>query len=160
MIFLELEWYWLAEALGLSEDISVPGSGELCYSVSARAGEFFALLFLILSITAVIGLFLTGYGIRRHACKTGDPDGGRLCITVGVITLLIIGLLQAIGFGPYIEWYPGQHSSGFLDLSVIDHCITGIFFAILALLLHLGGRLGRRCALRQIKKTNHQEEPS
>ena len=157
---MEWEWYWLAEALGLSEDISVPGSGEISYSVSARANEIFALLSLNAAVCAVIGLFLAGFFIRRHACKAGDPDGGRLCLTVGGVILLMIGLFQAVGVGPYIEWYPGQHSVGFIDLSVIGHIITGIFYAILALILHLGGRLGRRCALRHFNRSKSikQEE--
>lgn len=130
---MELKWYGLAQFLGLVEDIAYQyNDGYTHYRVSARTGDVFAALtFSLLPILFVTGLLI------RWKC---DPIRGKRLVKIGVTMLLVYAVLLAVGIGPYIELYP--QSGGFLDFSTPEHIIDGVYCAILALALHLGGRLG------------------
>ena len=129
---VELKWYAPARWLGLVKDISHEyNDGFTHYTVSAQTGDIFAYLTLsLLPLLFVIGLLM---GLRQK----------ERAIRMGVILLLIYAVLLAVGIGPYIELYP--QGSGFIDLSALEHFIEGIYTALLALSLYLGGRLGRKC---------------
>lgn len=132
---MEIKWYGLAQLLGLVEDIAYQyNDGYTHYTVSARTGDVFAaLLFSLLPV-----LFLLGFLIRRKC----SPDKGKKIMRILVTFLLIYAILLAVGIGPYVQFYP--QSAGFLDFSTLEHIIDGIYCAILALTLCLGGRLGSR----------------
>lgn len=132
---MEIKWYGLAQLLGLVEDIAYQyNDGYTHYTVSARTGDVFATLtFSLLPI-----LFLAGFLIRWKC----SPDKGKKLVRIGIIALLVYAILLAVGIGPYIQFYP--QSSGFLDFSTLEHIIDGIYCAILALSLHLGGKLVSR----------------
>ena len=129
---MNIKWYAPAKWLGLVKDIShTYNDGYTHYTVSAQTGDIFAYLTLsLLPLLFVIGVLM---GFRRK----------ERAIRMGVILLLVYGLLLAVGIGPYIELYP--QGSGFIDLSALEHFIEGIYTALLALSLYLGGRLGRKC---------------
>lgn len=136
---MEIKWYGLAETLGLVEDIAYRyNDGYTHYRVSARADEVFSAL----TFSLIPLLFLAGFLLRRF--------GGRKCakaVRVGVILLLVYAVLLAVGIGPYIQLYP--RSGGFLDFSTLEHIIEGIYCALLALCLQLGGKLGLRLNTRK-----------
>ena len=129
---MNIKWYAPAKWLGLVKDIShTYNDGYTHYTVSAQTGDIFAYLTLsLLPLLFVIGVLM---GFRRK----------ERAIRMGVILLLVYGLLLAVGIGPYIELYP--QGSGFIALSALEHFIEGIYTALLALSLYLGGRLGRKC---------------
>ena len=128
---MELNWYAPAKWLGLVKDISHEyNDGFTHYTVSAQAGDIFAYLTLsLLPLLFVAGIFM---GSRQK----------EKAIRIGIISLLIYAVLLAVGIGPYVQLYP--QGSGFIDLSAIEHLIEGIYTALLAVSLYLGGRLGRK----------------
>ena len=129
---MNIKWYAPAKWLGLMEDLTHQyNDGYTHYTVSAKANDVFAYLTLsLLPLLFVIGVLM---GFRRK----------ERAIRMGVILLLVYGLLLTVGIGPYIQLYP--QGSGFIDLSALEHFIEGIYTALLALSLYLGGRLGRKC---------------
>ena len=129
---MELEWYWPAEVLGLVTRLTPqPDNDYARYQVSSRADEVFLLLFLSL----IPLLFLAGMWIRCAASRRGPA-----LIRAFSLILLFLGLLQAVGVGPYIQFYP--QSGGFVDFSVIEHILSGLYCAGLALSLLLGSCFG------------------
>ena len=129
---MELKWYWPAEVLGLVTRLTPQPSNDYAhYQVSARADEVFLLLFLSL----IPLLFLAGMWIRCTASRCG-PAG----IRTFALILLFLGLLQAVGAGPYIRFYP--QSGSFVDFSVIEHILSGFYCVLLSLALFFGGRFG------------------
>lgn len=136
---MELKWYFPAKLLGLVEDISYQyNDGFIHHSVSARTGDVFLTFFLAL----IPILFLTGFLLRRRF-----PEGGQKAVRVGSAFLLLYALTSAIGLGPYIQFYP--QSAEFLDLSLLEHIVQGLYCALLALSLFLGGKLAARLSRRQ-----------
>ncbi len=128
---MEIKWYAPAQWLGLVEDISHQyNDGFTHYTVSSQANEVFT--YLTLSLLPL--LFLTGLLLRRKCSQ--KP------LRIAVTVLLIYAVLLAVGIGPYVLLYP--QGSGFIDLSALEHLIEGIYCALLALSLYLGGRLGNR----------------
>lgn len=132
---MNIKWYAPAKWLGLMEDLTHQyNDGYTHYTVSAKANDVFA--YLTLSLTPIF--FLLGFLIgRRYGAETG-----RHSIRITISLLLVYGVLLATGVGPYIQFYP--QSSGFLDLSALEHLVDGIYCALLALCIHLGGKLGSR----------------
>ena len=128
---MEIKWYWLAIRLGLVEDLSGISSTGETRSVSADTDE----VFLAIRLGLLILLLGLGFALGRF-CASRAP------IHIGVGVLLTYALLQAVGFGPYVQFYPT--GGGFFDLSVLEHILAGIFCALVALFFHLSGRLGRR----------------
>lgn len=128
---MEFKWYWLAKVLGLVTDISAQSNNEYTYRVSAQTGDVFATLFLLM----IPALFVLGALLRA-----AFPDRGGLCVKTGAIFLLLWGVLQAVGVGPYVQFYP--QGSGFLDLSTLEHILSGLYCTLLALSLFFGGRFG------------------
>lgn len=136
---MKIKWYWLAEQLGLMEDLSV-GNGDVLYRVSAKADDFFEAAFF-----ALIPFFLlTALLLSFLLCRKGHLSRARQIILFGVGVLLVYGILRATGVGPYIQFYP--QSAGFIDLSPITNILSGFYCAFLALLWGLGGWLGRKLA--------------
>ena len=152
---MNIKWYWPMQMLGLIRyTVGGPKTKYHEMRVSIRCGDVFrdaCLAFLVI-------LFLAGLLLRRSRVRRVGPDGGRLAVRIGIGILLFCGLMKGVGIGPYIEWYPGQRSGGFLDLSAIDHVIEGIWFAILSLSLWLGGRVGARLGRRKYNNAYEDRE--
>lgn len=134
---MEIKWYAPAQWFGLVEDIAYQyNDGYTHYRVSAQTGDIFTAL----TISLLPILFLTGFLIRRKC----NPIKGKKYLRIGVISLLVYAVLLATGIGPYIQFYP--RSGGFLDFSTLEHIIDGIYCALLALTLNLGGKSGSKCS--------------
>lgn len=133
---MEIKWYWLAEQLGLVEDVSALYNDGTTYRVSARTDEIFNAMRLAL----VPLLFLAGFALCFF-CAAHAP------LRIGVGFLLTYAVLLAVGIGPYVQFYPS--GGGFIDLSALEHLFSGIGCAALALVFWLGGRLGRRMRRRR-----------
>lgn len=141
---MKIKWYWLAEQLGVMEDIST--GTEIAYRVSVKADEYFeTAIFSLVPLLFLAGLFLAFLlGRRQREILAGK-------LTLGGIGILVIyGLLLATGIGPYIQFYP--QPGGFSDLSPITNILSGLYCGFLALLLFLGSRLGRWLARRTVSK--------
>lgn len=128
---MEIRWYWLAERLGYYTDYG-DGMGAVDID-SARGMVLFCALFFTLL------LFVSCFVLRRFG-------GRRSVYTLRAVisVLLVVGLLKAVGIGPYVYLYPLQRSSGFIDLSEIENIAEGVLYALFALVAWLGGRLGQR----------------
>ena len=137
---MKIKWYWLAEQLGLMEDLS-GGNGDVLYRVSAQADDFFEAAFFALIPIFLLAGALLGYLL----CRNQLPLARRV-IRWGIGILLGYGILLATGVGPYIQFYP--QSVGFIDLSPITNILSGLYCAFLALLWGLGGWLGRKLSNR------------
>ena len=136
---MELKWYAPARWLGLVKDISHEyNDGFTHYTVSVKANDVFACL--TLSLLPV--LFLAGFLIRFLCTRRGKADKGKTAVRVIAVILLIYAILLAVGVGPYIQLYP--QSSGFLDFSTLEHIVDGVYCALLALSVYMGGRLGNK----------------
>ena len=132
---MNIKWYAPAKWLGLMEDLTHQyNDGYTHYTVSVKANDVFA--YLTLSLLPI--LFLAGFLIGRKC----SADTSKPLLGSGIVLLLVYSVLLAVGIGPYIQLYP--QSSGFLDFSVLEHIVDGIYCALLALSLYLGGRLGKR----------------
>ncbi len=130
---MEIKWYGLAKLLGLVEDISSQyNDGYIHHSVSSKTGDVFTAL----TLSLIPLLFLAGFLLGRR------KDRGQRPLRIAIILLLVYAVLLAVGVGPYIQFYP--QSVGFIDLSALEHIVDGIYTALLALCLYLGGRLGHR----------------
>ena len=136
---MKIKCYWLAEQLGLMEDLS-SGNGDVLYRVSAKADDFFETAFFSL----IPFFFLTGLLLSFLLCRKEHLPLARRIIRWVIGILLIYGILLATGVGPYIQFYP--QSVGFIDLSPITNVLSGLYCALLALLWGLGGWLGRKLA--------------
>lgn len=135
---MEIKWYWLAEQLNLVKNTShLYNDGHIYYEVSAKADEFFSML----TLSCIPALFLLGLLIQCIAVKRKHDKLGRGIIRGIMGVLLVYAVFLAVGIGPYIIWYP--HGGGFIDLSALEHVLAGVYCALLALMLWLGGRLGR-----------------
>lgn len=135
---MEIKWYWLAEQLELVKNTShLYNDGHTYYEVSARVGDFFQALI----ISVIFVLFSLGFLICFFTTLKRREKTGKLIVRWCVAVLLVYALLLAIGVGPYIQFYP--QGSGFLDFSILEHILEGLYFAFLALIMFLGGRLGQ-----------------
>lgn len=134
---MELKWYWLAEQLDLVKNTShLYNDGHIYYEVSAKADEFFSML----TLSCIPAFFLLGLLIQCIAVKRKHDKLGRGIIRGVMGVLLVYAVFLAVGIGPYIIWYP--QDGGFIDLSTLEHVLEGVYCALLALMLWLGGRLG------------------
>ena len=139
---MELKWYWPAERLGLVKDLRDLSDDGTTWQVSARADEVFAWIFFVLALSLVLAVFLLRFFGAR---KNKDP----LCRRVQrILTALILlrAILVAVGVGPYVQFYP--IGGGFIDLSVLEHILSGILWALLALAVFLFGKLGHFLGVR------------
>ena len=134
---MKIKWYVLAEWLGLMEDLSA-GNGSTLYTVSAKADDFFEAAFLSL----IPLLFFVGFLLNFLLCRRGRLPRAVTLTRWGVGVLLVYAVLLAVGVGPYIQFYP--QGTGFIDLSALEHALSGLYCAFLALLFFVGSRLGRR----------------
>jgi len=149
---VELKWYWPAERLGLVKDLRDLYDDGTTWQVSARADEVFAWIFFVLALSLLLAVFLLRFfGVR----KDRDPLCRRVQRILTVL-LLIRAILVAVGVGPYVQFYPT--GGGFIDLSVLEHILAGILWALLALAVFLFGKLGRFCGarIRKIKSTEQK----
>ena len=146
---MEIECYALFERLGLIRDIVYDKNGYRTCTVSAKADDVYAVMCLVIWLILTVGLFVIGLLICRLMVKKGRANTAMTALRCGICVLLAVGILHTVGIGPYIEFYPGQNSSSFIDLSVIDHFISGIGYAISALCLFFGGKTGIRSAARK-----------
>lgn len=136
---MEVKWYWPMELLGLVRDVSGEyNDGWTHYQVSRMCDT--VIKYLILG--SIPAMLLLGFLVRRLMRRTGRNALGIWLVRGGVIVLLIYALLLAAGVGPYIKLYP--KGGGFLSFDTLDHILLGIYCALLALALFLGGRMGRR----------------
>ena len=136
---MEITWYWPMELLGLVKDISGEyNDGWTHYQVSRMCDT--VMKYLIFGLIPV--LFLLGFLARRLTARAGRDALGIWLVRGGSILLLIYALLLAAGVGPYLKLYP--KGGGFLSFDTLEHILQGIYCALLALALFLGGRLGRR----------------
>ena len=134
---MKIKWYALAEWLGLMEDLSA-GNGSTLYTVSAKADDFFETAFFSL----IPLLFLSGFLLNFLLCRRGRLPRAVVLTRWGIGALLVYAVLLAVGVGPYIQFYP--QGTGFIDLSALEHALSGLYCAFLALLFFVGSRLGRR----------------
>lgn len=135
---MEFEWYWLAEKFGLMQETTQQyADGSIHYEVSVKAEEFFA----VLGWSLLPVLFLLGFLISLITTWEKKENAGKTIVRCGIVILLVYALLLAVGIGPYIEFYP--RGGGFIDLSVIEHVMEGLYVAVLALCLLVGGYLGK-----------------
>lgn len=138
---MEIKWYWLAEQLDLVKNTShLYNDGHIYYEVSAKADEIFSML----ALSGIPLLFLLGLMVQLIASLSRHDRLGRNIIRIIAGVLMVYAVLLAVGIGPYITWYP--QGGGFIDLSVLEHVIQGVYCAVLALMMWLGGRVGRWAA--------------
>ena len=140
---MELEWYWPAKQLGLVKDRSEQyGDGSRYLQVSSKTGDIFMILLLLL----IPLCFMLGFLFRWILVKK-KKDALAKKIVWGIAgAMFVYAILLAVGIGPYIKFYP--KGSGFLDLSVIEHIIEGIYCGGLGAILLLGGKTGAKIAAR------------
>ncbi len=126
---INIKWYRPMEILGLVEDVTEKYNDGTTYVVSAKCDDAFMWMTIIfMAFCFVAGILLTAFS------KTKDLKPAKTLSAV----LLIYAVLLAVGIGPYFELYP--QGAGFVDLSVIEHIIDGIYMAVCALWTYLGGK--------------------
>ena len=136
---MEIKWYWPMELLGLVKDVSGEyNDGWTHYQVSRMCDTVMKCLIW----GAIPAMLLLGFLVRRVAARTGRDTLGIWLVRVSVILLLVYALLLAVGVGPYLKLYP--KGGGFLSFDTLENVLRGVYCALLALALFLGGRLGRR----------------
>ena len=136
---MEIEWYWLAEKLGLIKNVTAEyADGSTYYEVAVKGAERF---FTALAWSMIPLFFLLGLITCMLAVWKNRQNAGKTVLRCGIVVLLLYAVLLAVGIGPYIEFYP--RGGGFIDLSVLEHMAEGVYCAILALCLFLGGKLGQ-----------------
>lgn len=146
VIYLKIKWYLPAKILGLVKDISAEyGDGAVYYRVSSKADE----VFFALALSMILLMFIIGFAVRYFMYKKemGELSHKTLCALC--IALVIYSVMLSTGIGPYISFYP--QGSGFIDLSIIEHIIDGLYVALLSLALWIGGRIGYRLSKRREK---------
>ncbi|MBR6801648.1 MAG: hypothetical protein IKM61_07855 [Eubacteriaceae bacterium] len=127
---MTIKWYFPMEVLGLVEDVSEKYNDGTTYVVSAKCADVFLWMlggFILMCFTAGIILTLIS--------KTKTSKAAR---TVSLI-LLLYAVLLAVGVGPYFQLYP--QGAGFVDFSVIEHILDGIYMGICALSVYLGSKI-------------------
>ncbi len=140
---MEIEWYWPAEQMGFIKDISEQYNDGMRYlQVSSKVGDVFMVLtFSLIPLCFMIGLLI------RWILGRKKKDALAKKIVWGIAGVMFVyAILLAVGIGPYIMFYP--QGGGFLDLSVIEHIIKGVYCGFLAILLLLGGKVGVKLATR------------
>lgn len=138
---MEIKWYWLAEQFDLVKNVShLYNDGYTHYEVASRAGDFFQAL----AISAIFVMFSLGFLLCFFATLKGREKTGKCIVRWCMAVLLVYAMLLAIGVGPYIQFYP--QGSGFLDFSILEHVVEGLYFAVLALIMFLGGKMGKLIA--------------
>lgn len=140
---MEIEWYWLAKQMGYVRDVSEEYSdGARHLEVSAKVDDVFMILFLSL----IPLCFLLGFLLRWILVKKKKDTLAKDVVWGIAIAMFAYAVSLAVGIGPYIKFYP--KGSGFLDLSVIEHIIEGIYCGGLGAILLLGGKTGAKIAAR------------
>ncbi len=134
---MEIKVYGLFEMLGLVSYNSEAGEGY----VSRKAIAFYDAMFKCWLLFMLLGVLVIGFFLARHFLKKEKPEHIRAAVISLTVAWLVIGLLQAVGIGPYFEFYPTQFSGGFIDLSFIEHIFIGVIYALSALCFWLGKRL-------------------
>lgn len=147
---MKIKWYWLAEQMGLVSDLTAQyNDGAIHYQVSARADEVFATLFLslipLLFLSALIFCFLL--------CRRGRPNVGRQILNILSMFLGIYGLFLSFGAAPYLQFFP--QAGGFISLDTLENIARGLYCALLALSVLLGGKTGRFLAFHCTKRTEN-----
>lgn len=143
---MEIKWYWLAEKLGLIKNVTAEyADGSIYYEVAVKDAERF---FAILTWSKIPFFFLLGLITCLVAVRKNRQNAGKTVLRCGIVVLLVYAVLLAVGIGPYFEFYP--RGGGFIDLSVLEHIVQGVYYAVLALCLFLGGRLGRFLGKRKV----------
>lgn len=142
---MTIKWYGLAELLGLVKNISHEyNDGGVYWSVAGNTGDVFFTL--MMSLIAV--MFFVGFLIHFVYRVKQNPQKGANVVRICTVVLLIYAVLLAVGIGPYIQFYP--QGGGFLDFSTLEHIIDGIYVAILALMVFLGGKVDKRMSRRKL----------
>ena len=132
---MRIKWYWPAKMLGLVKDISHEyNDGAIHTSVSARAGDIFFCLHLALPVVLFIFGFIIAFLYRNRSVKK--------VFNALIIIMLVYAVLLAVGIAPYLEFYP--RGGGFIDLTVFENIVRGIYTAITAFTLWLGKTAGFR----------------
>lgn len=134
---MEIKVFGLFDMLGL---ISYNGEAGEGY-VSRKAMELYDAMFTGWLLFMLLGVLVIGFFLARHFLKKEKPEHIRAAVISLTVAWLVIGLLQAVGIGPYFEFYPTQFSGGFIDLSIIGHIFIGVIYALSALCFWLGTRL-------------------
>ena len=136
---MRIKWYWPAKMLGLVKDISHEyNDGAIHTRVSAKAGDIFFCLHPALPVVLFILGFIISFFIRDKSKKSIIKK----VFNILIIILLVYAVLLAIGIAPYLEFYP--RGGGFIDLTVFENIVHGIYTAITAFALWLGKTAGLR----------------
>jgi len=136
-VFMEIKWYWPAKMLGLVEDISHEYNDGFAHTrVSARADEVFMYLHLAFPVI----LFMISFIISFLYTKKDKATIVKKALNVVIILMLIYAVLLLIGIAPYFTFYP--QGGGFIDLTVFENIVRGLYFAICAFFVWLGRKAG------------------
>ncbi len=136
---MRIKWYWPAKMLGLVKDISHEyNDGAIHTSVSAKTGDVFFCLYLALPVI----LFILGFIITFFIHDKSKKSIIKKVFNFLIIILLVYAVLLAVGIAPYLEFYP--HGGGFIDLTVFENIVRGIYTAITAFALWLGKTAGSK----------------
>lgn len=147
---MKIKWYWLAEQLGLVTDLTAQyNDGAIHYRVSAQAGEVFSAL--LLSLIPL--LFLLGLALCFFLHRSGRELLARRVIECFTLSLVLYAFLLAFGAAPYLQFYP--QSGGFISFDMLENVLRGLYAAVLALSLFLGGKTGRFWANHCTKRTEN-----
>lgn len=147
VITMEFEWYWPAKQMGFVKDISEQyNDGVRHLQVSSKVGD----VFMMLTFSLIPLCFIIGFLIRWILGRKRKNDLAKKFIWGIGGVMFVYAILLAVGIGPYIEFYP--KGSGFLDLSVIEHIIEGIYCGFLVLILLLGGKIGSKLGARSLAR--------
>jgi len=138
---MKIKWYYPFEKLGLVKNLTTfYNDGYTHYQVSSKANDIYSyILFSLIPIFIVSG-FLIAFFLN----KANKPILSKK-ITLSVFILLVIYAFSlTLGIGPYIQLYP--KSAGFIDFSVLEHIISGIYCLFIAVCYLLSSKLGKYIA--------------
>ena len=142
---MTIQWYGLAQVLGLVKNISHEyNDGGTYWTVAGNTDD----VFLTLQLSLIAVMFFVGFLVHFMYRVKQTPQKGETVVLGCTVVLLIYAVLLAVGIGPYIQFYP--QSAGFLDFSALEHIIDGIYTAILALMVFLGGKVDKGLSKRKI----------
>ena len=136
---MEIKWYWPAKMLGLIKDVSLEyNDGFEHISVSAKAGEVFFCFYIAVPFI----LFTAGFVIAFLNRKKSIEKTVRKTFNAVIAIFLIYAFLLAVGVAPYLQFYP--QGGGFINLTVFENIVRGLYVAISAFALWLGKTAGFR----------------
>ena len=135
---MTIQWYGLAQALGLVKNISHEyNDGGTYWTVAGNTDD----VFLTLQLSLIAVMFFVGFLVHFMYRVKQTPQKGETVVLGCTVALLIYAVLLAVGIGPYIQFYP--QGGGWIDLSTFEHIVDGIYTAILALMVFLGGKVDK-----------------